>query len=146
MFSKTVDTIRTKFSTVILNYIEVLWKTSYDSNELFCSHFFLYEGPLCAMTSRPHGWYLRNIAKIDQETSNDELFHFFFQNCLNDSTVIFYSIFTLCGRPMCAMRLTSYGWDLRNIDQGTASCELLRFFLISRHESNKTFYSHSKLY
>ena len=32
---------------------------------------------MCAMTSRPHGWYLRNIAKIDQATANDELFHFF---------------------------------------------------------------------
>ena len=32
---------------------------------------------------------------------------------------------------MCAMLLTSYGWDLRNIaeiDQGTANCELFQFF------------------
>ena len=32
---------------------------------------------------------------------------------------------------MCAMLITSYGWDLRNIaeiDQGTANCELLQFF------------------
>ena len=33
--------------------------------------------------------------------------------------------------PMCAMLITSYGWDLRNIaeiDQGTANCELLQYF------------------
>ena len=32
---------------------------------------------------------------------------------------------------MCAMLITSYGWDLRNIaeiDQGTANCELLHSF------------------
>ena len=32
---------------------------------------------------------------------------------------------------MCAMTLTSYGWDLRNIaknDQGKANCELFHFF------------------
>ena len=32
---------------------------------------------------------------------------------------------------MCAMLLTSYGWDLRTIaeiDQGTANCELFQFF------------------
>ena len=33
--------------------------------------------------------------------------------------------------PMCAMLITSYGWDLRNIaeiDQGKANCELLQYF------------------
>ena len=32
---------------------------------------------------------------------------------------------------MCAMTLTSIGWDLRNIaknDQGNANCELFQFF------------------
>ena len=32
---------------------------------------------MCAITLRPYGWYLRNIAKIDQKTANGELFHFF---------------------------------------------------------------------
>ena len=84
-----------------------------------------------AMTSRPYGWYLRIIAKCDQETTNCELFHFFFKNWRNDWTIIFYSNFKLCGGPMCAMRSTSYGWDLRNIvkiDQGTAGCELFSIF------------------
>ena len=42
-----------------------------------------------AMTSRPYGWYLRNIAKTDQEPANSELFHFLFKNCRNDSTETF---------------------------------------------------------
>ena len=32
---------------------------------------------MCAMTSRLYGWYLRNIAKIDEEPANSEPFHFF---------------------------------------------------------------------
>ena len=32
---------------------------------------------MCAMTSRLYGWYLRNIVKIDEETANGELTHFF---------------------------------------------------------------------
>ena len=59
---KTVVTIRTKFSTVILTHIEVLSETPYDSNENFYSHFTLYWGPMCAMTSRPYGCDLRNMA------------------------------------------------------------------------------------
>ena len=31
---------------------------------------------MCAMTPRPYGWYLGNIAKIDQEPANGELFQF----------------------------------------------------------------------
>ena len=39
---------------------------------------------MCAMTSRPYGWDLRNIVKIDQGTASCELFHFF-KHCRNDS-------------------------------------------------------------
>ena len=70
---------------------------------------------MCAMSSRPYGWYLRNIAKIDQEPANSELFHFLFKNCRNVSTETFYNHFTLCGEPMCAMTMISYGRDLKNI-------------------------------
>ena len=105
---------------------------------------------MCAMTSRLYGWYLRNIVKIDQETANDELSHFFFKNCRNDSTETFYNHFTLYGEPICAMTLISYGQNLRNIaniDQIRANCELFHFFFkISRHDSNEIFYSHSKPY
>ena len=142
MFSKTVDTIRTKYSTVILNYIEVLWKTSYDSNEIFCSHFTLCKGPMCAMSSRPYGWYLRTIAKTDQESANSELFHFLFKNCRNDSTETFYNHFTPCGEPMCAMTMISYCRDLRNTaesDQIRANCELFRFCLIRSTRIEQTF-------
>ena len=51
IFSKTVDTIQTKFSLVILNHIEVLSKTPYDSNENIHSLFTVYGGPMCAMIS-----------------------------------------------------------------------------------------------
>ena len=51
---------------------------------------------------------------------------------------------------MCAMLLTSYGWDWRNIaeiDQGTANCELLQFFLKNCcNDSNENFDSHYTLY
>ena len=48
-FSKTVERIRTQFCTVTLNHIEVLLKTSYDSNEIFYTHSALCGGPMCAM-------------------------------------------------------------------------------------------------
>ena len=38
--------------------------------------------------------------------------------------------------PMCAMLLTSYGWDLRNIakiDQGTANLPIVNFFSFFKH-------------
>ena len=54
-------------------------------------------GTMCAMTSRPYGWGLGNIAKSEQETANSETFSFFFKNCHNDSTEIFYTHFTLYG-------------------------------------------------
>ena len=44
--SLTVVTIRTKRSTFILNHIEVLSETPYESNEIFYSHLTLY-GDLC---------------------------------------------------------------------------------------------------
>ena len=44
---------------------------------------------MCAMTSRPYGWGLRNIAKSDRETANCELFSFFYQK--HESNEIFYS-------------------------------------------------------
>ena len=97
IFLKTVVTIRTKFSTVVLNHIEVLSENPYASNEIFHSHFTLYGGQMCAMTSRPYGLDLRNIAKIDQEKTICDLFQFFFENCRNDLNEIFNGHFPLCG-------------------------------------------------
>ena len=65
-FSKTVNTNRTKFSTVILKHIEVLSKTPYDSNENLYSFFTLYGVSMCPMTLTSIGWDLRNKAKNDQ--------------------------------------------------------------------------------
>ena len=62
---------------------------------------------MCAMLLPSYGWDLRNIAEIDQGTANCELFHFFLKNCRIDSNENFDSHFTLCGGPMCAMRLIS---------------------------------------
>ena len=62
---------------------------------------------MCAMLLTSYGWDLRNIAEIDQGTANCELFQFFFKNCRNDSTEIFYSRFTVFGGPMCAVTLIS---------------------------------------
>ena len=51
---------------------------------------------------------------------------------------------------MCAMFLTSDGWDLRNIakiDQVTGNCELLHFFFKNcRNDVNEIFSSHFTLY
>ena len=52
--------------------------------------------------------------------------------------------------PMCAMLLTSYSWYSRHIaeiDQGTANCELFRFFFQKLFtDSNESFDSHFTLY
>ena len=51
---------------------------------------------------------------------------------------------------MCAMTLTSIGWDLRNIaknDQGNANCELFQFFFKNcLNDSNENFDSQFTLY
>ena len=92
--------------------------------KIFYSHFTLYGGPICAMTSTSQSG-IQETAEIDQETANGERFHFFFKNCRNDSTETFYNHFALCGEHMCAMTLISYGRDLRNkakIDQIRVKC------------------------
>ena len=99
IFLKTVDAIRTEFSTVILNHIQVLSKTPYDSNESLYSLLTLCGGAMSAMTSRPYGWGLRNIAKIDQEIDNCELFNFFKKNVTirtKHSTAILHFLGDLC--------------------------------------------------
>ena len=87
-FSKTVNTIRTKFSTVILKHIEVLSKTPYDWNENLYSLFTLHGGSMCAMTLRSIGWDLRNKAKNDQRKVNCELLPFFSKTVLTIRTKI----------------------------------------------------------
>ena len=118
--------IRTNFSTVILNRIEVLSKTSYDSNKSFRSHFTLCGGPMCAMIFLLYGWDLRNIAKIDQGMATCELFQF----CQRQSTRFernylrrFYTLW----EPVCAMTSKLYDCDFKNIakiDQGKVIFEL----------------------
>ena len=64
-----------------------------------------------------------------------------------DSNENFYSFLTLCGGSMCAMTLTSYGWDLRNIDkidQETANCEFFQFFF--ENCRNDSFFSRDILH
>ena len=55
IFSKTVHTIKTKFSIVILHHIRVL----------------------CAMASKSYGWDVRNIAKINPKMAKNSLFSTF---------------------------------------------------------------------
>ena len=54
IFSKTVHTIKTKFSIVILHHIV-----------------------LCAMASKSYGWDVRNIAKINPKMAKNSLFSTF---------------------------------------------------------------------
>ena len=97
ILSKTVDTIRTKFSTVILNHNEVLSKTTCDSNENFYILFTLCGGRMCAMFLTLYGWYLRNVAEIDQGTANCELFSFLFKHSLTIRTKISTAILHFMG-------------------------------------------------
>ena len=99
-FSKTVNTIRTKFSTVILKHTEVLSKTPYDSNEHLYSLFTLCGGSMCATTLTSIGWDLRNKAKNDQRNANCELLQFFSKTALTIrtkfSTAILHFMRDLC--------------------------------------------------
>ena len=97
LFSKTVNTIRTKFSTVNLKHIEVLSETPYDSNENFYSLFTLCGGSMCAMTLTSIGWDLRNIAKNDQGNANCELLQFFSKTVLTIRTKISTAILHYMG-------------------------------------------------
>ena len=96
-FSKTINTIRTKFSTVILKHIEVLLRTPYDSNENLYSLFTLCGGSMCAMTLTSIGWDLRNIAKNDQGNANCELLQFFPKTVLTIRTKISTAILHYMG-------------------------------------------------
>ena len=75
IFSKTVQTIRTKF---------------------LYSHSTPYYGPLCAISINSYGWDVRNIAKITQKCQKTAIFRLFFSiflNCPYDSNENFYSHF-----------------------------------------------------
>ena len=72
-FSKTDNTISTKFSTVILKHIEVVSKTLYDSNENLYSLFTLCGGSMCAMTLTSIGWE----PKTTNETPIVKCYNFF---------------------------------------------------------------------
>ena len=61
----------------IVNFLNFLKNCRNFSDETFYSHFKLYSGPICAITSISFGWDLRNIAEKDQKTANCELFQFF---------------------------------------------------------------------
>ena len=95
IFSKTVHTIRTKFSRVILHHVRVL----------------------CATASISYDWNARNIVKISPKMAKNSplsTFYDFLKNCPYDSNKIFYSHSTPCHGPLCAISLNSYGWDVRN--------------------------------
>ena len=86
-----------EFSTVILNHIEVVSKTPYDSNENFYNRFTLCEGPMCAMLITSYCWDLRNIAEIDQGTAKCELLQFFSKTVVTIRTKISTAILHLMG-------------------------------------------------
>ena len=99
-------------------FFDFLKNCPYDSNEIFYSHSTPYYGPLCAMASKSYGWDVGNIAKISSKMAKKQsFFDFFFdfiKNCPYDSNEIFYSHSTPYYGPLCAISLTSYGWDKRN--------------------------------
>ena len=52
---------------------------------------------MCAMFLTFYGWYLRNVAEIDQGTTNCELFQFFFKHSLTIRTKILTAILFYMG-------------------------------------------------
>ena len=61
---------------------------------------------MCAMTSSPFDWDLKNINLIDQESVNCELFQFFQRLSTRFERNFLQLFYTLWG-PMFAMRSTS---------------------------------------
>ena len=55
---------------------------------------------MCAMFLTLYGWYLRNVAEIDQGTANCELFQYFFKHSITIrtklSTAILHFLGELC--------------------------------------------------
>ena len=136
IFSKTVHTIRTKFSTVILHYIRVLYVQRHQ---------------------KKYGWDVRNIAKISPKMAIKQPFFDFFdflKNCPYDSNENFYSYSTPYESPICAMASKSYGWDVRNIAKISPKMAkktvIFRFFFDflknCPYDSNENFYSYSTPY
>ena len=63
-------------------------------------------------------WDVRNIAKISPKVAKNVLFRFFFyvlKNGSYDWNEIFYSHSTPYYGCLCAFKMNSYGWDVRNI-------------------------------
>ena len=97
IFSKTVYTIRTKLSTVILHHIRVLYVQWHQNR----------------MAGMWETW-----PKLSQKWPKNSQFSFFFrfsQNCQYHSKEIFYSHSSPYYGPLCAISLNSYDWDVRII-------------------------------
>ena len=146
--SKTVDRIRTKICTVILNHIEVLSKTSYDSNEIFYSQFTLGGGRMCAMLLTTYGWVLRNIAEIDQGTANCESLHFFRRHLTRFERKFRQPFYTFWGTYICnEINIVRLGFKKKpKLTTEQSFVNFFNFVKNSRHDSNEFFYSHSKPY
>ena len=104
-------------------------------------------GTMCAMTSRLYGWGLRNVAKIDEEKANCELF-IFFKNCRNDSTEIFLQPFYIIWGTYISNdnNIVKLGFEKQpKLTKEQPIVNFLNSFKDSRRDSNEIFYSHFTL-
>ena len=94
IFSKTVDTIRTKYF----------------------SHSTPYYGPLCAISLNSCGWDVRSIAKIYSKMAKNSRFSTFliFAKTVQTIRTKFCTVPLYYG-PLCVISSNSYCWDVRNI-------------------------------
>ena len=105
-------------------------------------------GTMCAMTSRPYGWGLRNIAKSDQETANCETFSFFSKTVITIRPKFSTPILHYMGAYVCN-EINIVKLQFEKHPKLTKEQPIVNFFNVfkdSRHDSNEIFYSHSKLY
>ena len=96
IFSKTVHTIRTKISTVILHHIRVLYVQWHQN--------------------RMAGMW-ETEPKLTQQCPKNthfSIFFFFLKNCPYDSNELLYSHSTPSYGPLCVISTNSYCWDVRN--------------------------------
>ena len=132
---------------MILNHIEVVSKTPYDSNENFYCLFTLCGGPMCAMFFTSDGWDLRNIAKSDQESVNCELFQFFQRLSTRFKRNFLQLFYTLWGTYVCnEINIVRLGFKKQpKLTKKHPFLNFFNFFKNCRNDSNETFSSYLAL-
>ena len=102
-FSKTFVNCRNDSNKMFYSHSKPYWSSLRNSVRFernFLQPYTIW-GPMCAMTSRPFDWDLKNMNWIDQESVNFELFQFFQRLSTRFERNFLQPFYTLLGTYVC---------------------------------------------